>query len=349
VDPAGILERAPDLQDPQDPAFTRVETINYATPDDARQALDSGTIQGYYVIPANYPRSRNIEVIFNEEPDGRITNHIRGRLRRVLLADLPPQVSERVLEGPQLEMIATAEDRQVRNNDWFKIVAPIVAGIFLVISVFTSSGYLMQAVVEEKENRTMEILATSVSPGQIMSGKIIALIAVGLTQVFVWALFPLIALLAARAYLPFLQDVQINWGTIGMIVLLALPTFVLISALMATVGAAVTEAREGQQVSGLIAMPVWIPFMLMGVLINNPGSPIAIFFSFFPLTAALTVLIRYAFSSVPSWQIAVSAGILIVTAVGSLWLAGRVFRLGMLRYGQRMNWKEIFRATRRAE
>ena len=244
-------------------------------------------------------------------------------------------------------MIATQDETQTQNNDWFKIVMPIVAAILLIMAIFTSSGYLMQAVVEEKENRTMEILATSISPTQIMSGKVIALIGVGLTQVLAWALFPILGVLVARAYLPFLQDVTIDVRQLGLMLLLVTPTFILIAALMAAIGATVTESREGQQVSGLITMPVMLPFMLMGVLVNNPSSPVAMVLSFFPLTSALTLLLRMAFSSVPPWQVYLSTAILLVSGIGSLWLAGRIFRLGMLRYGQRMTWKDILQAIRR--
>jgi ABC-2 type transport system permease protein len=347
IDPAGILAHAPQPEnEDRDPFEVSFEA--FADESGARAALDAGQIQAYFILPASYPQVRDVELVYVEEPDNTIINQMSALLRRALLAGQPSQISELVMEGPDLNIITTQDDRQMQANDWFKVVAPIAAAILLLMAVFTSSGYLMQAVVEEKENRTMEILVTSISPSQIMSGKVIALIGVGLTQVLAWTLFPIIGLLVASAYLPFLQDVKVDLRLLGLMLLLIVPTFILIAALMAAVGATVTEAREGQQVSGLITLPVMVPFMLMGVLINNPGSPVALFLSFFPLTAALTVLLRMAFSSVPPWQVYLSAGILLASSAGSLWLAGRVFRLGMLRYGQRMGWKDVLQAMRRA-
>ena len=93
-------------------------------------------------------------------------------------------------------------------------------------------------------------------------------------------------------------------------------------------------------------MPVMAPVMLIGVLVGNPSGVIAMFLSFFPLTASLGLLIRMAFSTVPTWQIIVSTAILVVSAAGALWLAGRVFRFGMLRYGKRMGWKDVFQSIR---
>lgn len=346
VDHSGLLENPPVMEEE---SFDSVQFIKYADEAAARAALDADEIQGYYVIPANYRETLSAQLYFLEEPDSNIKEQFEEMLSMTVLAEQPPEIRKRITEGPELLIHATEENRQMETTNWFKIVAPIAAGIFLITSVFTSSGYLMQAVVEEKENRTMEILATSVSPGQIMTGKTIALIGVGLTQILAWGLFPLIGILIVAPVLPFIAGVEIDWGTIGLIGLLAVPTFIFISAIMAAIGATVTESREGQQVSGIITLPVMVPYMLSGVLISNPGGPIAIFLSFFPLTAALTVLLRMAFSTVPTWQILLSAAILWVAAIGGLWFAGRVFRLGMLRYGQRLGWKEIFRSFAKAK
>lgn len=345
VDPGGVLAS---VGEPENTGgLFSVKMNPFSDEASARTALDSGEIQAYFLLPADYPQSREVSLVYHEAPDNSVTSQMRSRLRRALLAGQPPGLVERVIDGPSFEIVDTQEASETQRNNWFKIAAPILAGILMVMAVFTSSGYLMQAVVEEKENRTMEILATSVSPGQIMSGKIIALIGVGLTQVLAWTIVPALAIVFARMYVPFLQDMAIDGRQILFMLLLVVPTFVLVSALMATVGATVTEAREGQQVSGLISMPIMLPFMLMGVLITNPGSPIAVIFSFFPLTAAMTILLRMAFSTVPTWQVVTSAAILLASAVGGLWLAGRVFRLGMLRYGQRMGWKDVFQAMRK--
>jgi ABC-2 type transport system permease protein len=343
IDQAGIIVD-PVLREDSGPAGN-YNFIAYTGEAEARAALNANQVQAYFVIPPDFVQTRSAAFVYNEQPNNRISRQFNNLLRQNLLADQDPLVAQRVLQGPALVIEATQENRTMAENEWFKIGAPIAAAIFLVVSVFTSSGYLMQAVVEEKENRTMEVLATSLSPEQIMGGKILALIAVGLTQVLVWSFFPLLALVFARAALPFLQDVAIDWRTIGLVMLTILPTFVLISALMATIGATVTEAREGQQISGLVTLPVMAPFMLLTPILLNPGGPVSLFLSFFPLTAAMTILLRLAFSSVPDWQALLSAGILILSALGSLWLAGRVFRLGMLQYGRRLGLKDVMRAA----
>ncbi len=345
VDQAGLLEGI-DPRQAAEPELGDVELRPFAGEAAAREALEAKEIQAYFVIPAGYPDRPEVRLVFYEEPTGIVTGQVSALLRAGLLRDQDPRVARRLLEGTQVSIANVEEARPGGGIDWFKVAAPIAAGIFLMISVFTSGGYLMQAVVEEKENRTMELLATSLSPGQIMTGKVLGLMSVGLTQVLVWSAFPLLALALAGPALPFLLGVTIDWKLIGLIGLTALPTFVMISALMAAIGATVTEAREGQQVSTLITLPVVAPYMLLSVILLNPSGPIALILTFFPLSAALTLLMRMAFSSVPGWQIALSTGLLVLSAAGSLWLAGRIFRAGMLRYGKRMGWKDVIDSLR---
>lgn len=345
VDHAEILEGV-DTTTVSADRLQAIEFRPYLAEDDAQADLDAKIIQAFFVLPGDYLETLEVRLVFLEEPNQLVRSQFADILRAGLLKGQNPLVSQRVLNGPQLVIQATQDDRMMSDDEWFKIAAPIAAGIFLIVSVFTSGGYLMQAVVEEKENRTMEILATSLSPMQIMGGKVIALIGVGLTQVAVWGFFPMVVVLLARAFVPFLQGITVDWGVIGLVFLTAVPTFVFVSALMAAIGATVTEAREGQQVSSLITLPVMAPFMLISVLIVNPNGAVAIALSIFPLTAALTLLIRMAFTTVPAWQIALSTILLLASAVGSLWLAGRLFRTGMLMYGKRMGWKDVLKVFR---
>ena len=344
VDHAHILQSST-LSDENVGLLGSVPFLAYASEGDARTALQDKKIQAYFVVAADYRQSLQVQLYYLDQPDALVTQQFSSLLRQNLLSNQPPAIAQRVIDGPSLVLEATQDNQQLPDNNWVKVAIPIAAAVFLIASMFTSSGYLMQAVVEEKENRTMEILATSAAPGTIMSGKIIALISVGLTQMLAWSLIPLIALGVARANIPSMQTVQIDSRLILLFFVTTLPTFLLISTLMATIGATVTDEREGQQVSTLVTLPVILPFMLIAVFMSNPDSLLSQVLTFFPLTAALSLLLRMAFSTVPTWQIYVSSGILIISALGALWLAGRVFRMGMLQYGKRMGWKDIAQAA----
>jgi len=212
--------------------------------------------------------------------------------------------------------------------------------MFMVV-VMTSGGYLLQAVVEEKENRTMEIVITSVNPGQLMTGKIIGNIAVGLTQLVIWLIFGWIGLSVGGHFWPILQDFSLPANYIGILLLIMLPSFIMIAAIMAAIGSTMTEMREAQQVSGLFSLPIMIPYYISSTIMMNPNGTVAVVLSYFPLTAPITLLMRMAFTVVPPWQIAVNIAILVIFAVFAIWFAGRAFRMGMLRYGKKLSIKEI--------
>ena len=116
----------------------------------------------------------------------------------------------------------------------------------------------------------------------------------------------------------------------------------MVSALMAAIGATVTEAREGQQIMSLFSLPLWLPYMLVGMLAVSPNSPLAVGLSLFPFTAPMTMLLRDGMTIIPVWQIAASSIILVISSLACVWLAGRTFRLGMLRYGKRLRFREVF-------
>jgi ABC-2 type transport system permease protein len=153
-------------------------------------------------------------------------------------------------------------------------------------------------------------------------------------------------LILGKNYFPWLGSFSFSAEMIGVILAVMIPAFIMLSGLMAAVGATVTEASEGQQIMGLFTIPIWLPYLLTGVFISNPNSPIAIAMSLFPLTAPMTITIRMSFTTIPIWQVVTSIIILVLSAFGSVWLAGRAFHLGMLRYGRRLRWKELFSQQR---
>lgn len=346
-DPIGYVDHSGLLANPAAPAKTaerRVDMIPFVDDISAQQALEEGQIQGYYVVAEDYLRTGAVVLVAKEPVGENAQDDFVDFLKANLVKGLNPAVAERLIDGSKIEVRALEDlTRKAGENDWVNLVIPLVMGIFLMLAVNTSGGYLLQAVVEEKENRTMEIVITSISPEQLMAGKILGNLSVGLTQLLVWFAVPLGVFLGVRPFVPFLRDINLG-GSYVWLSLAALPAaFVLVAALMATVGATATEAREAQQVAGLFTIPLFVPYWLITPLIESPNSLLAVGLSLFPLTAPVTLAARAAFTVLPAWQIVVSLGLLYAAAVGALWLAGRAFRLGMLQYGKRLKLAEIFR------
>jgi ABC-2 type transport system permease protein len=343
VDHSGVLQDRTIEEDSSDIFDPQIEFRSYQNQDQAEQDLDEGIIQAYYVLPSSYPQTLEVELFFLEEPDGAIQSQFENLVSQnlSLFEDLDPQVKERLSEGSVINMQSLDGSREMRQDQWYLILIPFVAGIMLVVVIMTSGGYLLQAVVEEKENRTMEIVITSVSPSQLMTGKIIGNIGVGLTQLVVWLVFGWVGLRVAGQFWPVLQDFSLPSDYIAVLLLVLLPSFVMVAAFMAAIGATMTELREAQQVQGLISLPMMVPYYIATSIIMNPNSTLAVVLSYFPLTSPITLIMRMSFTVIPTWQLALNIAILFAFAIFAIWFAGRAFRMGMLRYGKKLSIKEV--------
>ena len=345
IDHSGVLDQPIVMEDEGTIFEPQIQFLPYERKEQAQTDLETEEIQAYFVIPENYPESLDIQLVYRDGPDNSVQNQFIQFLRQNLdsFEQMDTQIRARLEEGGLITMISLDGSREMREDQWYLMFTPFVAGIMFIIVVMTSGGYLLQAVVEEKENRTMEIVITSVTPGQLMTGKIIGNIAIGLTQLIVWLLFGWLGVTIGGQFWPLLQDFSISTDYLIIMLLVMLPSFVMIAALMAAIGATMTETREAQQVSGMFSLPIMIPYYLSTVIMMNPNSTLAIILSYFPLTAPITILMRLAFTVIPTWQIVLNIAMLFLFALFAIWFAGRAFRIGMLQYGKKLPLKEIFR------
>ncbi len=348
VDHSGVLadaQRDPEARD----IFEYAEITAFPDEATADQALAAKEIRAYYVLSPDYLQTGQVQVVANEAKGTEGQGQFREFVLYNLLKDRPADERDRLINGPVLEIRSLDGEQSMGDNNILGFLVPMIAAILLIISINTSGGYLLQALVEEKENRTMEIIVTSVSPTQLMAGKIVGNLSVGLTQIGAWLAVALIALVVIVRFIPIGQDFQLDSGYIGLMILVMLPAFVMIAALMALVGATATEAREAQQIAGLFTLPLAVPLWFISAIMANPNSALSIGLSLFPLTAPLALTLRAGYTNIPLWQLILAVSLLVACAIGALWLAGRAFRIGLLRYGKRLTWREIFaKEARRA-
>ena len=323
----------------------QVPLVSFETEEDAREALDSGEIQAYYVLPQDYYETRQVQLVYSEEPGENATRQFWEFMQINLSAGQSPEIAHRAAAGTDLVRRSPDGERVFYDDPTLGQVLPLIAGFMFVFLLFSSSSTLLQAVVEEKENRTMEILVTSVSPNQLMGGKVLGIVAVNFTLMVAWTGFAVLAAFIAGNYLgiAWFQNPSIDTGTILSMLAVLIPEYVMAAALATALGATMVDVQESQQVMGIMVQPFMIPLYLMTVIMPNPNSPLAVGLTLLPVTAPLTVAIRASFGQLSVWQIAASAAIQSACALGALWLAGRAFRLGMLRYGQRLSLRELFR------
>ncbi|NPV76321.1 MAG: ABC transporter permease [Anaerolineae bacterium] len=341
---ANPVESAPDAAE----LFRDVEIVAFPGEEAALQALEKGEIQGYYVFSKNYLESGEVRLVAKETPSQGAQTAFESFVRENLVKDLPKEVQIRLLSGDRLNIQTLDGSRQSGEGRWVEIAIPLATGVLFMFVVNMTGGYLLRAVVEEKENRTMEIVITSVSPTQLMAGKIVGNLSVGLTQLFLWLVAPIAGLIFLRSFVPWIQSIQVFTPTFWLTMAAILPAFIMVAALMAAVGATATETSEASAVAGWFTIPLVMPYWFMSLLMKNPNAPLSVVMSLFPLTAPVTLPVRFAFTTVPVWQTAFSIALLYVCAAASIWLAGRAFRLGMLRYGKRLALKELFGLEKKA-
>lgn len=312
----------------------------------AQAALENGDIQAFFVLPATYPNPRQTDLYFMEEPpNGDIWGAFDDFVRLNYTRQLDPALRQQLLDGPAVIVNDLDSGRTFSSASIINIILPFFATFIFFIATMSASGYMIQVVADEKENRTMEIMLTSLSPFQLIGGKTIGLLGVALTQLGIYGLTVVVGLLAAQPFVPMLQTAVIPWAYL-LIMALFLPAFALIAGIMVAIGSIVPNLQQGQQVAGLLNFLFILPIFLLAIIIENPNAPLAVAFTLFPTTAFLTVSLRWGLGSVPLWQLGASWVILVITAVFAVWVASRIFRIGMLQYGQPLSWKTAVAALR---
>ncbi len=342
VDANGILSNPIQLESAGKGLMSPIEFIPYEDEETARLALDNEEIQAYFILPDNYMSTGEVTFVSGAKTGENVREDFGDFIVANILKGQPEQRINRITGGNNIIIRSLDGSRQMDENNWMTVVTPILAGILFIVVVNIAGNYLLQAVVEEKENRTIEMLVTSVSPTQLMGGKVLGNLAVGLTQLFTWLLVALLAVVIAPRFIPNVEPPKMEITDLLIMAGTLLPAFVMIAAVMGAIGATATEAREAQQISGWITIPLAIPLWFVTTIMFNPNGPLSVGMSLFPLTAPIAMPMRAAFTQVPTWQILLVISMLCVLAVFSLWLAGRIFRLGMLRYGKRVRLREAF-------
>jgi ABC-2 type transport system permease protein len=345
VDYSGALENSTMPNDGED----SVEIIAFPDEISARAALDAEEIQGYHILPEDYLETLYVDLYYLEEaPGSEVLVDFDDYVRANILDETKTTTQIRIMDGTSLTIRAMDGSREFKDNATGIIVVllPLIIAMFFLFVVMGASGYFLQVVTDEKENRTMELMLTSVSPSQLIGGKSIGLVAVGLTQLTVWIASIAVAWIVAQQYFEILRDVTLPWDVLLIFAIFFLPSYAIVAGLMICIGAIVTEIQEGQQISGIINLLFTFPIFFAALVFADPDSPFMVVLSFWPTTSLMTIIMRWGFTVIPLWQVAISWIICVISGIAIIWVASRIFKLGMLRYGQRLTLKAAFAALR---
>ena len=325
----------------------RTEIRAYGSEEAALDALRREEIQAFFLLPADYLDTQRSDLYFLEDPPSDDAwRDFDDLVRSSLISPYPDEVQRRLLEGPAITVLDTRSGREFSQEASVNIVLPFVGVFFFFIATMSASGYMLQVVADEKENRTMEVMVTSLTPGQLIGGKALGLMAAALTQLAIYGIAAVVVLAIAVSYITELQSLAVPWTFLGMMALFFIPSYVLMAGIMVAIGSAVTELQQGQQIAGILNLFFMLPIFLLMIIFENPGHPLAVFLSLFPMTSFLTISLRWGLGTVPPWQIGVAWVLLVGSAVLVMWAATRVFRAGMLRYGQPLSLKAAWSAAK---
>ncbi len=331
----------------------KITLIRFDTPDDATKALVEGDIKEYFVIPSDYVSIGVISRYTLEKqpvaPTATMTA-IKNFLSSNLLAGKVPLTTVARIEAPlNLVTIRLTETGAIapEQGGLGNIIIPGVFSLLLVLAIIFSSTYLLQGLGEEKENRLIEILLSSVSAGQLLTGKVLGIGAAGLAQVVVWVVSaPLLLNLASSSIGGFISTLQLPANFIVLGIVYFILGYLLFAVISASIGAISSNSREGQQLIGIFTLPLLVPLWFMSLLMLFPNNPIWVVLTIFPLSAPVEVIIRLGVSDIPAWELAASIAVLGLSIIGVLLLTIRVFRTYLLMYGKRPKLGEIIRSFR---
>jgi ABC-2 type transport system permease protein len=319
---------------------------------EALNALAADEIREFYHVDSGYPTQSTVERVIGPGRSAAFEDLQRRSLqeqalsqilRSSLLAeqDLPADVSTRLLRPAEVRE-ETADGTPPPAGFEGGFLLPYAFTFLFVMSIFITSGYLLQSVTEEKENRVVEILLSSVPSLPLMTGKIIGLGAAGLTQVVVWVGAALIALPLISDQMPLLQGLQMSPLSLVLALLYFALGYLAYGAIFAAIGALAPGTREAQQYSGFFGFFAVIPLIFASVFLADPQSPVVTALALIPLTAPAAMLQVLALSPQPPvLLVAASLISLSLFAMLAAIAASRIFRATLLLYGARPSLRRI--------
>lgn len=351
-----VVNRSPDL------TFASLESsavLAFADRQAGIAALQAGDVDDLFIVPEEFIQTGRIEWLHT---DSGISSIIAGddsedRMRDLVLqaltfADLSAEQIGRLRNPLDLTRYEVARDGDVAAAEEGQILTfftvPFLSAWIMIMVIFMVSGTLLQSVSEEKENRVVEVLITSVSPLALMSGKVLGLGATGLLQVGIWLVS--LAVLGPRIVgaFPEIGDLALAPALAVAIVVFFLAGYFVFAVVMTAISAATVSAREASSLSTIILLPALTPLVLATLISLAPNGAFARILTFIPFTAPATMMIRLGVTDVALWEVALSLGVTIVSGLALLWLSARVFRAGILIYGQRMTLRRLWLALRHA-
>jgi len=373
VDNSGLFS-ANDFKDNKTIQFENLTEVGI---EKAKIIVSESSHEGLLYIPKgdSINQIANSIQFFSQESPGMVTigsleSILEKKLQREKMLkmniDLDKLQKAKVKVDIQMSNFTGKKSSKMING--IKIGIGMAAGYLIMMFILIYGAMVMRSVIEEKTSRIIEVIISSVKPFQLMLGKIIGTAAAGLTQFLIWAIVMFLIFIVsslvfgvelgttsmsaqqmeqlAQNDAQFMLTEILNLPLLSMFIyfiLYFLLGYLLYSSIYAAIGAAVDNETDTQQ----FMLPVMLPLMIgvyvgFATVINDPHGTVATVFSMIPFTSPIVMLMRIPFG-VPWWQIAISLLLLFLTFLAVVWLASKIYRIGILMYGKKVNYKEIYK------
>lgn len=300
--------------------------------------------------------------------------------RKIAAYNIPDlkEMVEKAKTEIEIQTVKWSEGEDKIGSSELAFVIGLISTFLIYFFIMMYGGQVMSGVVREKSSRIVEVIISSVKPFELMMGKIVAIALVGLTQILMWAILAGILIAVGMQFLlpsdafnpealqqmqqvggqaltadqmPMMQEIigslqGFNFLEIfGCLVLYFIGGYLLYASFFAAIGAAVDSETDTQQFMMPITLPIIFAFILGFYASQHPDAALSFWASMVPFTSPVVMMARLPFG-VPTWQIVLSIVILYLSFVGSTWLAGKIYRTGILMYGKKVTWKEMWKWLR---
>ena len=348
--------------------------------DSIRTLVQQEELTGYIVITDDHIRyDEELELIYSGSGGINLLSSVRSDLREVIrkerirMAEVPDDIQEIFDQNIAFESRKlTREGEETADDTEFFSFVGMMMGVIIFAAIFGYGGYIMRGVIEEKTNRIIEVITSSVKPIELLTGKMAGVGALAATQLGIWTLSLFILVTAAgpiaASFMPepdpalLQQDMDLPDSAPDVQAMLNIPTietsliiyfaiffilgYLLYSSLFAAIGSASDSETDSQQLMLPIMAPIFIAYFIMFQATTNPDGSLAVAGSLIPFFTPIVMITRIAISEVPFWQIGLSIVLMVVTFTCTMWLSARIYRIGILSYGSTAGFKDIFKWLR---
>ncbi|MFL6246610.1 MAG: ABC transporter permease [Thermoanaerobaculia bacterium] len=314
-------------------------------------------LEGVFVIPAKAMVDKNTKLSYysraatdfmTQERLGRIANRELQSMR-LEANGVRPELVEDLLQDLSVDAVQLSRTGEKKTGGELNFLFAFILGALLILPSFIYGQETMRGIVQEKTDRVVEVLVSSVTPMELLSGKILGIAAVGLTQITVWLTMIGVvgaygATVASMANINLSQFIRPSvFAYFALFFILAYLTYVCVYAVA---GAVCNSEKEAQQFVMPIMMLMMVPWFLMMPIVMNPDAPFAVGFSLSPVFGPITMFVRTTVTEPPMWHLLVSVAVSLLTIVAFFWITAKIFRIGILSYGKRPTIPELMKWIR---